>query len=101
MFFASAPPLRITFLAAARERSPLVWKIQTSVALPVMVTSVGMVTVRVHLYRPGVRVLPPMLPVPRSRKSGVTRPAASVYAASMLLTAVVRLAGVGTAWLAA
>jgi len=49
MFFAWAPPLNTTFLAAAMERSPLVWKIQTSLAPPAMVTSVGMVTVLVHL----------------------------------------------------
>src|SRR5256885_89872 len=34
-----------------------------------------------------------MFPVPSSRKSGVGRPAASVYALSILLTAVVRAEG--------
>src|SRR2546423_1408010 len=42
-----------------------------------------------------------MAPVFSSRKSGVGRPAASVYAVCMSLTAVVRLIGVGGAWSAA
>src|SRR5204863_3253114 len=49
MFFACAPPLSVTLLAAAMVRSPLVWKIQTSLAPPEMVTLEGMVTVLVHL----------------------------------------------------
>jgi hypothetical protein len=49
MFLGSAPPLSRTFLAAGMVRSPVVWKIQTSFAPPAMVTSVGMVTVLVHL----------------------------------------------------
>ena len=48
-FLAMAPPVRNTFLAELMVRSPEIWKIQTSVALPVSVTSVGMVTVLVHL----------------------------------------------------
>ena len=49
IFFAWAPPLRMTFFAPAMVRLPVVWKIQTSLAPPESVTSVGMITVLVHL----------------------------------------------------
>src|SRR4051794_7760779 len=97
MFFASAPPLRRTFLALLRSRSLEIWKIHTSVAPPAMVTSVGMVTPVPQVYRPGASVRPPRLPLPRSRWSGLDRPAASVYAACMLSTAWVRFDEVGDA----
>ena len=49
MFFACAPPASVTFMASAWVRSPVVWKIQVSLAPPEMVTSEGMVTLLVHL----------------------------------------------------
>src|SRR3954463_13600496 len=97
MFLAVAPPLRRTFLAALRFRSPAIWKIQTSPEPPARVTSVGMVTLLVHLYRPGASVRAPTLPAPSSVLSGPVRPAASVYAACILPIAAVRFAGVGAA----
>ena len=47
------------------------------------------------MYSPGWRVFPSMPPAPRSITSGLALLAASVYAVSMSLTAVVNLAGVG------
>ena len=49
MFLACAPPSRIMFLALLNSRSFEIWKIQTSPALPEMVTSFGIVTVLPHL----------------------------------------------------
>jgi len=46
--FACAPPPSVTFFAAVITGSPLVWKIQTSLAPPAMVRSVGMLTLLVH-----------------------------------------------------
>src|SRR5205809_6338666 len=68
---------------------PAIWNIQTSVELPEMVTFVGIRRPVVHLYKPGVSVLPPIFPAPRLRKSGLSLPAASLYAACILPTAVV------------
>ena len=48
-FFASAPPLSTTCVAAAVVRSPEIWKIQTSLAPPEIVVSVGTETLVVHL----------------------------------------------------
>src|SRR2546422_323372 len=97
MFLACAPPVSVIFTAELIVRSPEIWKIQTSFAPPEIVMDEGNVTVFVHLYRPGARVKPPILPVPSSEKSGVGRPAASLYAVIILFTAVVRLIGVGSA----
>ena len=49
MFLASAPPLSVMLLAAASLRSPAIWKIQTSLGAPAIVTSVGIVTDVPHL----------------------------------------------------
>ena len=49
-----------------------------------------------HLYTPGLSVIPPMFPAPSS-VTFAARPAASVKASSMSLTAVVTLDGVGVA----
>ena len=76
IFFANAP-LSITLIAFAILRAPDIWKIQTSVESPLMVTSEDADTLVVHLYRPGARVSPPIAPPPRLRKSGLARPEAS------------------------
>src|SRR5207244_10362998 len=63
-------------------RSPAIWKIQTSVALPDNVTSLGINKPVPHSYTPAFNVRPPTLPAPSSVTSGA-RPAASVNAVSM------------------
>src|SRR5205085_3308404 len=80
MFFAWAPPVNVIFTPLLIDRSPAIWNIQTSLAPPEIVTSDGIVTVLLQLYRPGVSVLPPMFPTASSEKSGDGRPAASLYA---------------------
>ena len=52
----------------------MTWKIQVSLEAPEIVTSERTVTVEFHLYRPGVRIRPPMAPVYRSVKLGVGLP---------------------------
>src|SRR3954467_3285684 len=78
IFLADAPPLRMTFVAALKLKSPEIWKIQTSLVPPATVTLVGIVTAVLHLYRPGASVRPPRFPAPSSVKSGPVLPAASV-----------------------
>lgn len=56
-----------------------------------------MVTPVVHLYRPGVRTEPPMRPAFNPTKFGPGRLLASVYAACISRTAVVKRPGVGRA----
>lgn len=97
MLLASAPPARVILLPAAIVRVPATWKIQVSVAPPVMVMSLPILTPVVHLYNPGARMRPPMAPVAKLLKLGFTRPVASVKAVPISLIAVVRVAGVGTA----
>jgi len=77
MFFACAPPISVTFFAAASARSLLVWKTQTSFAPPEMVRSVAMLTALFHCTGQE-RGQAPSAPLPSSRWSGVGRPAASV-----------------------
>lgn len=48
-FFAKAPPVIINFVPPAIENVPEVWKIQTSLEVPLSVTSDDMVTPLVHL----------------------------------------------------
>src|SRR6185295_8780849 len=48
-FLARAPPTRLTDFAPAMVTSPAIWKIQTSLAAPERVRSVGMVTPVPHL----------------------------------------------------
>ncbi len=49
MFLANAPPIRLIWAPLPRLRVCPIWKIQTSVALPERVTSVGIVTPVPHL----------------------------------------------------
>ena len=49
MFWASAPPVRMTFVAELVLRVPAIWKIQTSFTPPDRVTFVGIVTLVLHL----------------------------------------------------
>ena len=82
--------------AFATVRFCAIWKIQTSVAEPEIVTPPGpIVTALPHLYTPRVSVCPVRSPV-YSSVALFDRPAASVYAVSMLSTAVVKLVGVGS-----
>ena len=64
---------------------------------PLSTTSVDTVTPVVYLYTPGVKVRPPISPeAPRLVLAEVVaRPWASLYAVSLLFTAVLRFAGVG------
>jgi len=94
---ACAPPLKVTIAPLPTVRFCATWKIQTSFAPPASVTALGMETPVPHLYSPGASVIPWILPAPSSVAVGDVRPAASVYAVCMLLIAVVRFAGVGTA----
>src|SRR5205814_7094402 len=55
-FWGRAPPVRMTFLLVAMSSVPATWKIQTSVALPLRVRSVVMVTALPQVYVPGARV---------------------------------------------
>src|SRR5258706_1150190 len=91
IFFLCGPRKKEIFTAALIVRVQATWKIKISLAPPEIVTSVGMTTALVNLYRPGVRVLPPIFPAPRFRKFGLERPAASVYAVCISPTAVVNL----------
>src|SRR4051794_34224618 len=95
MFLALAPPINVTRVAALIVRSPVTWNIHTSLGPPEKVTSVDGVGVEVHWKSRGRGVTPPIAPVPRLRKSGSGRLAASVYAVCIFRTAVVRLIGVG------
>eukprot|EP00964_Phaeocystis_antarctica_P014309 scaffold7885_cov69-Phaeocystis_antarctica.AAC.1 len=97
MFSAFAPFARVTIAPAPTIRSPVICRIQTSVAVavPLNVREEVKPTLEPHLYSPGARVIPSMVPAPRSSSSGFTLPAASVYAVSMSLMAVVILDGVG------
>lgn len=95
IFFACAPPERITSKSLPILRSPVTWKIQVSFAPPLIVTFDPTVTELVQLYSPGESVSEPISPAPRFEKSGVIRPAASPYAVNMSSTAVVRFDEVG------
>ena len=75
---------------------PATWKIKISLALPEIVILVGIISAVVHLYNPGVSVLPPILPAPKFKNAGLVRPAASVYAACIFRTAVVSILGLVT-----
>ena len=78
MFEACAPPLKTILVAELIERFCAICKIHTSSASPENVTSVGIVTPVLHLYSPGARVIPPILPAPNSVASWFVLPAASV-----------------------
>src|SRR4028119_154435 len=91
IFFACTPPLKVIMTFELTVRVPPTWNIKMSVELPLMVTFVGIVTALVHLYSPAVSVLPPIFPAPRFKKSGLRRPAASLYAVLISATAVVNL----------
>src|SRR4028119_2238012 len=97
IFFACTPPLKVIMTFELTVRVPPTWNIKMSVELPLMVIFVGIVTALVHLYSPAVSVLPPIFPAPRFKKLGLRRPAASLYAVLISLTAVVNLDAAGTA----
>jgi len=97
MFCERAPPIKVISTAAAWTRVPAIWKIQVSPGPPAIVMPVEMVTPVVHLYKPGVRIEPPMRPAFRLMKSGSGLFEASVYAANISATATVKVPGVGKA----
>jgi hypothetical protein len=78
MFWERAPPVRVMTTFVAWTRVPAIWKIQVSEGPPAMVMAVEMVTPVVHLYKPGVKIDPPMMPAFNSTKSGNGRFDASV-----------------------
>ena len=97
---AFAPPARITLIPAPTLRAVPIWNIQTSVALPVRVTSEPVIAaVLVNLYKPVTSVKPPIFPVPGFKKVPVgigVRPAALLYAIVKSPFAAVRSAISGT-----
>jgi hypothetical protein len=92
---ACAPPISTTCIPVAMSSVCAIWNIQTPLLPPFKIKSVGIVTVELHLYRPGASVMPLRMPPPSSVKSGFARLAAFTYAACMSLTAVVNIVGVG------
>jgi len=101
MFDASAPPRSVTFTPVARLKVLEIWNIQVSVALPLMTNPVAALTELDHLYSPGRRISPPMLPLARLTKFGFTLPLASVKAVVISEMAVVSWEGVGDVYDAA
>jgi len=101
MLLATAPPARTIFTFDETVSVPPTWKIHVSVAPPVMVMVLATVTALFQLYKPGVRIRPPIAPVARLTKLGFDRPFASVNAVAMSPTATVRVEGVGVAYEAA
>ena len=85
------PPARVTWTAELTLGVPATWKIQIALGLPEIVMLLGTLTAVVHLYKPGVGVLPPILPASKFRKLGFDRPAALVQAVCISPTAVVSL----------
>jgi len=78
MFDASAPPRRVVCTPDARPNVPEIWNIQVSVEPPEIVKPVAALTELDHMYSPGNKVSPPMLPLARFTKLGLTLPHASV-----------------------
>jgi len=101
MLEAKAPPLRMTRAPLSTRTLPATLKMKTSVAVPLMVMPVPAPvkeTPVAHPCTPAVKVWPVMRPAMRLKfASGVTRLNASRYAACMLRTAIVYMAGVGAA----
>ena len=62
-FFACAPPLSPTCVAAAVVRSPEIWKIHTSSAPPEIVVSVGIVTLIAYFIGLVTHAPPATLPM--------------------------------------
>ena len=102
MFSAFAPPTMVTIAPEPTVRSPEIYRIHTAPAsdlpealVPLNVRDEVNPTLVPHLYNLGGRMWFSMSPAPCSILSGVGLPAASVYAVSMSLMAVVILDGMG------